>query len=129
LIVALLIVAGAAASAPPSGRSASGDHFGLLLHPLFPHAHGLSRAMPPWSDEERSAADPGGAKTVDQAPGISAGTSEAGARDALAGMLLPLLLAAAAIELTRRRPSTERAPAQRALAPPTPPPRPSASVA
>ena len=99
------------------------DHFGLLLHPLFPHAHGDAHASGPLADAMTGIADLAGTAQVDQAPGISAAASSNAAHDAIAGLLLPLLLAALMLEATRRIPLTELHPEQRALAPPIPPPR------
>lgn len=62
-------------------------------------------------------------RSAQQAPGISAGTSDVGGRDALTGLLLPLLLSAALFELSRRLILNEARPEQRMLAPPLPPPR------
>ena len=61
--------------------------------------------------------------SADQAPGISASTSNSGAHDAIAGLLLPLVLAAILLEAARRVALTDTRPEQRALAPPSPPPR------
>ena len=99
------------------------DHFGLLLHPLFPHAHGDAHASGPLADTVTGIADLVVAAQVDQAPGISAAASNNAAHDAIAGLLLPLLLAALMLEAARRIALTDLRPEQRALAPPLPPPR------
>ncbi len=116
-------------SAPPSCVCIPDDHFGLLLHPLLPHAHGDAHASGPISDLMTGSADPLGMASVDQAPGISAAASSNGAHDAIAGLLLPLVLAASLLEAARRILLTDARPAQRALAPPSPPPRLVPSVA
>jgi hypothetical protein len=117
-----------AMSAPPSCVCAPNDHFGLLLHPLFPHVHGDVRTAILELEQDLSAADvrPG---SYEQAPGISASASETSAHDAIAGLLLPLLLAAMLLESSRRLWWAEPRPEQRALAPPIPPPRLVLSVA
>ena len=105
------------------------DHFGLLLHPLLPHAHGYAHAAGPFADIMTGGVDLVGAASVDQAPGISAAASSNGAHDAIAGLLLPLLLAALLLDAARRLALTDLRPEQRALAPPLPPPRLLPSVA
>jgi hypothetical protein len=92
------------------------DHFGLVLHPLFPHAHGDAHATGPMTDDVDL-------RSVNQAPGISAASSASGAHDAIAGLLLPLVLAAALLDAARRIALTDARPEQRSLAPPSPPPR------
>jgi hypothetical protein len=101
----------------------------LLLHPFFPHAHGDAHAAPVLTDLTSESADLAGAAAVDQAPGISAGTSNSGAHDAIAGLLLPLVIAAALLDAARRIAAVEARPEQRAVAPPIPPPRLVSSVA
>jgi hypothetical protein len=123
VIAALLIVAGLAISAPPSCWCMPGDHFGLLLHPLVPHAHGAAHGTDLASDEAAPAGSLTDVMMADQAPGISAPTSVLGAHDAVAGLLLPLLLAAIMLEASRRARIADPRPEQRALAPPIPPPR------
>jgi hypothetical protein len=123
VIAALLIVAGLAISAPPSCWCVPGDHFGLLLHPLVPHAHGAAHGPDLPGDEGASAGSPTDVMTADQAPGISAPTSVLGAHDALAGLLLPVVLAASVLGVSRRARIADLQPEQRALAPPIPPPR------
>lgn len=54
LVAALLIVVGLAVSVPPSFGTVDGDHVGLLLHPLFPHAHGSAESLS--SPDDRPAA-------------------------------------------------------------------------
>jgi len=122
LIAALLIVVGLSVSAPPSCWCAPDEHFGMLLHPLFPHVHGDIHSL----SMARGEVQPDDAttlRTVEQAPGISAGASDAGPHDVLTGLLLPLFLAAALLELSRRLLLAELRPEQRALTPPSPPPR------
>ena len=106
-------------SAPPSCVCATDDHFGVLLHPLFPHAH----AAGPLAEAMAHGEEPLGL-AADQAPGISAAASTSGAHDAIAGLLLPLVLAAILLEAARRVALTDARPEQHALAPPLPPPRP-----
>jgi hypothetical protein len=120
LIAVILIVAGLAVSAPPACLCAPDDHFGLLLHPMFPHAHG---AVHQGWEAEASAPDSVAPGAVDQAPGISAQASDGGARDAIAGPLLPLLLAALFVEIGRRIYLNQPPPHGRTTSPPTPPPR------
>jgi hypothetical protein len=94
------------------------DHFGQLLHPLFPHAHGDSH-RPIFQDDARLA----GTAAFDQAPGISAPPVAGSFLDAISGLLLPTLLAAMLLAASRRIVTAEARPEQRALAPPIPPPR------
>jgi hypothetical protein len=119
----LLIVVGLAISAPPSCWCAPDNHFGLLLHPLFLHAHGDAHSPGPLGDDEFKGVDLVGATTVDEAPGISASATGAETHHAFAGLLLPLLLAAMLLEASRRIALADSQPEQRALAPPIPPPR------
>jgi hypothetical protein len=125
----VLIVAGLAISAPPSCWCAPDEHFGLLLHPLLPHAHGDAHASGPLTERVTGGFELHGRLSVDPAPGISAAPSSSGAHDAIAGLLLPLLLAAMVLETTRRLALADARPEQRALAPPYPPPRLARSVA
>jgi hypothetical protein len=124
----LLIVAGLSMTAPPTCVCSPDDHFGMLLHPLFPHVHGDSHAISSWSDDAQhdGSAD---VRSAQQAPGISAGSTDVGARDAVTGLLLPFLLAAALVEISRRLRLQELRPEQRTLAPPLPPPRIAATLA
>ena len=110
-------------STPPSCWCAPDDHFGLLLHPLLPHGHGDAHVVTDVADLEAGGLDLGTAPSVDEAPGLSAATSNAGPHDAIAGLLLPLVLAAALLDAARRISLTDLQPEQRALAPPIPPPR------
>ena len=121
LFAALLIVAGLAMSAPPSCVCAPSEHFGLLLHPLFPHVHGGVHSI---AAERAEPSDGGqGVVGVEQAPGISAGSTDSSAHDVLSGMALPLLLAAVLLAAAPRLTMPEARPEQRTLAPPSPPPR------
>jgi hypothetical protein len=120
LLAALLIVAGLAISAPPSCVCASDEHFGLLLHPLFPHVHGAPHSP---LDAVESLTDASTTTSVEQAPGISAQAAGPGTFDAYAGLLLPLVLAALVLEISQRVRSASSIPEQRSLAPPIPPPR------
>jgi hypothetical protein len=129
LIAALLIVAGLAISAPPTCWCAPDEHFGVLLHPLFPHAHGPAHTTASQQEDVLSATEVSRAASAVEAPAMSALTSDTGARDAVAGLLLPLLLAAMLVEISRRQPRVEPRPDERAVAPPTPPPRLLPSVA
>lgn len=122
LLAALLIVAGLALSAPPSCVCAPDDHFGLAMHPLFPHAHGGPHTASFVPDHQPAGGDDSSARVVDSGPGISAATSQS-AHEAVAGLVLPLLLAGLFLALSRRFPGAERVPAQLALVPPIPPPR------
>jgi hypothetical protein len=115
-------------TAPPSCVCGPDDHFGMLLHPLFPHVHGephtiLVRMDDPQADLSMEL------RVAQQAPGISAATSDVGGRDAVTGLLLPLLLSAALLALSRRLLLHEPEPEQRMLAPPFPPPRISLTLA
>jgi hypothetical protein len=107
-------------SAPPSCWCTPDDHVGLLLHPLFPHAHGDARAEDGKID---------GAIAVDHAPGISAAGVGVSSYDAAAGLLVPLLPSAMTPAGSRYVSAPEARPDQRALAPPIPPPRLAVSVA
>jgi hypothetical protein len=123
-----LIVAGLAMTVPPSCVCGPDDHFGMLLHPLFPHVHGAPHTLVTRSDDSQADASTD-LRAAQQAPGISAGTSDVGGRDAVTGLLLPLFLAAALLEASRRLRLHEPAPEQRMLAPPLPPPRISLTLA
>lgn len=108
-------------TAPPTGSAAPDDHFGLILHPLFPHAHGHAGLV--ISDENQGSDLAVNAPFVGQSPGISASGVDSGGRDVVAGIVLPLLLAGLLMGVSRRRHSAELLPEQRTLAPPFPPPR------
>jgi hypothetical protein len=123
VIAALLIVAGLAISAPPSCWCVPGDHFGLLLHPLVPHAHGAAHGSDLRGDEGAPDGTSADVMMADQAPGISAPTSVLVPHDALVGLLLPHFLAAILLGARRRARIADLQPEQRALAPPIPPPR------
>ncbi|MFN8635638.1 MAG: hypothetical protein U0893_17460 [Chloroflexota bacterium] len=128
----MLLVAGLALTAPPSGPAGPDDHFGLILHPLFPHVHGdVLRATAEASVLDEAAAEDSTSRVsqVEQSPGISAGTSDAGGRDVVAGIVLPLSLAGLLLEIARRRLRVDLPPERRTLAPPLPPPRNALSVA
>ena len=105
------------------------EHFGLLLHPLFAHAHGDAHPSTTVAVSATDEFEPLGMRSVDQAPGISASTSSSAAHDAIAGLLLPLALAGILAEAARRIAMSDVRPEQRALAPPNPPPRLVPSVA
>jgi hypothetical protein len=120
-IAALLLVAGLAMTAPPSFSSGSDDHFGVVLHPLFPHVHGVFSRLAVDDGERSDFASQ--MPRVEQKPGISAPSADSGGRDAVAGIVLPLLLASLAIEAGRRRLLPDLMPEQRAFTPPLPPPR------
>jgi hypothetical protein len=122
LIAALLIVAGLSMTAPPACVCGPDEHFGMLLHPLFPHVHGVPHSFLAERDENQTA-DQTDAVSVQQAPGISAGTADTGVHDVVTGMLLPLFLAAALLEASRRLLLHEPRPEQRMVTPPLPPPR------
>jgi hypothetical protein len=122
LIAAIMVVAGLSISAPPSCVCAPDEHFGLLLHPLFPHIHSDAHGGRIWQQKFEQDGD-ASVRTVEQSPGISAGSSDAGAHDVLTGLLLPLFLAGALLEVSRRLLQSAVRPEQRTLAPPSPPPR------
>ena len=105
-------------TAPPTCVCSPDDHFGMLLHPLFPHVHGEPHASLAGADEAQT-----DVRSAQQAPGISAGSTDVGGRDAVTGLLVPLFLAAALLEVSRRLLLHEPRPEQRMLAPPSPPPR------
>jgi hypothetical protein len=120
-IAALLLVAGLAMTVPPSFSAASDDHFGVVLHPLFPHVHGVVNRLAVDDGERADLASE--LPRFEQKPGISAPSADSGGRDAVAGIVLPLLLAGLAIEAGRRYLLSDLIPEQRAFAPPLPPPR------
>lgn len=122
VLAAVLIVAGLAMTVPPACVCSPDDHFGMLLHPLFPHVHGVPHST--FSLQDDPEADvPVDVRADRRAPGISAGASDVGGRDAVTGLLLPLVLAATLLEVSRRLLLHEPRPEQRMLAPPLPPPR------
>lgn len=109
-------MAGLAISASPSDAFGSDDRFGLILHPLFPHVHGDLRhaAVEAAAVRETSSDDIAmRVSQVEQAPGISAGSSESGGRDVVAGIVLPLVLAGLSVEIARRRLTADLSPQQR----------------
>jgi hypothetical protein len=120
----VLIVVGLSVSVPPSCVCAPDDHFGMLLHPLFPHVHGDAHEIELREDLFHSDDEDSSARAVDQAPGISAGTSDGGLHDVVTGLLLPLFLSAALLEFGRRLIQFDVSPAQQFVQPPSPPPRP-----
>jgi hypothetical protein len=87
---------------------------------MFPHAHG---AIHQGWDSEPVSAEGLTSTVIDLAPGISAQSSDGGAREVIAGMVLPLLLAAMFVQRGRRLLHQEPLPFSRAPSPPTPPPR------
>jgi len=121
VLAALFIVIGLAVSVPPSCWCVSDDHFGMLLHPLFPHHH---------ADDHRSFEDDSESlasvqrELPSRTPGLSAPWGESGFRDIVGGeMLLPSLLALGLL-MTARFLRTRATPLdQVVLAPLTPPPR------
>jgi hypothetical protein len=118
----LLVVAGLSMTAPPACVCGPDEHFGMLLHPLFPHVHGVPHtALAAWDDTQ--ATDQTDVRSVQQAPGLSAGTADTSGHEVVTGLLLPLFLAAALLEASRRLLLHEPLPKQRTLAPPLPPPR------
>ena len=121
LFAALLVVAGLAMSAPPTCVCAPNEHFGLLLHPLFPHSHGAAHALGVWQEEPSDGQQT--ATIVEQVPGISAGTADTLGYDVLSGVILPLFLAAVLLGASRRIVLADLRPEQRTSAPPSPPPR------
>jgi hypothetical protein len=123
LIAAVLIVVGLSVSVPPSCVCAPDDHFGMLLHPLFPHVHGDAHEIELREDIFHNDEDDSSVRTVDQAPGISAGASDSGLHDVVTGLLLPLFLSAALLEFGRRLTHVDLSPAQQFVQPPSPPPR------
>jgi hypothetical protein len=94
----------------------------MLLHPLLPHVHGDVRTALLELEEEQSATDSLPAE-YQSAPGISAAASDLGFHDSIAGLLLPLFLAAVLLDSSRRFWQREPRPDQRGIAPPHPPPR------
>ena len=125
LVAALLIVAGLALSVPPSYGSVQGEHFGMLLHPLFPHVHGdAERAfVPDFAHGAIADAATDDAFAVERTTGIRSHTPEEGFRTTLSGLLLPILLAG--IFLQGRQIRFTRTPLADLhwAAPPAPPPR------
>ena len=116
-------------SVPPSFSASAGDHFGLLLHPLFPHAHG-SAATPFVRDDgasllgdATSLADDHGAATLDQVPGLRGQPADEGFRSAVGGIVLPAILAGLLLHLRQLRHAELRLAQQPWRGPPTPPPR------
>jgi hypothetical protein len=118
----LLIVAGLSITAPPACVCAPDEHFGMLLHPLFPHVHGIAHTGLVERDEPQTP-EQSDVRTAQQAPGLSAGTADTSGYEMVTGLLLPLSLAAALLEASRRLVLHELRPEQRTLAPPLPPPR------
>jgi hypothetical protein len=121
LIAVAIVVVGLAITAPPSSVGLQGDHFGALLHPIFPHVHDVAHSFEAdGSPASLASHDPA---SRDVAPGLSVPLSEAGAREAAVGIVLPFVLADALVELSRRRQLFEPRLVGRPVSPPTPPPR------
>ena len=118
LIAVVIVVVGLALTAPPSTEGLAGDHFGALLHPIFPHVHSYADTF-----EAEGSLVSHDASSRSVAPGLNAPLSEYGAREAAAGIVVPFVLAAALIELSRKRQLFEPRLIGRPVAPPTPPPR------
>lgn len=129
LVAALLIVVGLAVSVPPSFGTVDGDHVGLLLHPLFPHAHGSAESLSS-PDDRPAARDAAGSLTADadwraadQVPGIRGPVADAGFRSALSGIVLPTLLAGVLFHFRQLQVADARRHQQHWRGPPAPPPR------
>lgn len=125
LVAALLIVTGLALSTPPVFETASDDHFGQLLHPLFWHVHGGAHHS---ADQNADADDEAAGESIEvsnleQSPSLRGESPEDSARLAMGGMLLPTCLAVAWLHVTRLGWEEAELPWQGRLAPPTPPPR------
>jgi hypothetical protein len=116
-----IVVVGLAFSAPPSSVGFAGDHLGALLHPIFPHAHGNGHTFAVDGPPDAFASHQPASRDV--APGLSVPLSEPGAREAAAGIIMPFVLAASLIELSRRRHWFKPRLVGRPVSPPTPPPR------
>jgi hypothetical protein len=105
LVAALLIVVGLLVSVPPSFGAAEGDHFGLLLHPLLPHAHGSAMSAPTpgdrtsLRDNARALTAVSTSTAVTQAPVIRGQVADGGFRSALSGIVLPTFLAGVLLHL------------------------------
>jgi hypothetical protein len=127
LIAVAILVASLALSAPPSAFAVSGDHFGALVHPIFPHVHGDGHALAPDDPLANLASHEPASRDI--APGLSVPLGQTGAPDAAAGIVLPFALLALMISLTRALRIFEPALAGRPIAPPTPPPRLLTSIA
>jgi hypothetical protein len=129
LVAALLIVVGLAVSVPPSFGTAGADHFGLLLHPLFPHVHGSGTSifMPDdvltVTNDRALPSDDVGWTAFDQAPGVRGQVADDGFRSVLSGIVLPTLLAGALLQLSQIRLAVARLAHQDWRGPPAPPPR------
>jgi hypothetical protein len=121
LLAALFIVIGLAVSVPPSCWCVRDDHFGVLLHPLFPHRHADDHgAYEPESDALANISH----EVERQAPGISAPLGATGIWDISGGeILLPSLLALGLLMTTRFLRTRAASLDQVVLAPLTPPPR------
>ena len=115
-------------SVPPSFSASAGDHVGLLLHPLFPHAHGsaatpfvqdgaprLGDSTSPTSDHE--------VRAIDQVPGLRGQPADEGLRSAVGGIVLPAILAGLLLHLRQLRHAELRLAQQPWRGPPSPPPR------
>jgi hypothetical protein len=125
LIAALLVVLGLALSVPASCWCSTGDHVGMLIHPLFPHHHGDAHG--PWVDDtlDGTAATSGDTSALD-VPLLLIGTSvpDAGGRGLAGGEIaLPALLAMLLLTARRLRAGDSPSSVQFVLAPTSPPPR------
>jgi hypothetical protein len=107
---------------PPSFSKSASDHFGLLLHPLFPHVHGAGHEDAPAADAPAygMTADH---LNLDQQPGLRGQPIDDGFRAGVGGILMPLLLAGLLLDSRRLRHTLLAVPHQHWRSPPAPPPR------
>ena len=123
LVAALLIVVGLASSAPPTYGTTSGDHFGLLLHPIFLHSHGDGHTS---SNHARELPPEAEAVTMldgEQSPSIQSQPVENGGRVMVGGMVPPLALRTPTLNVMWQHHELAWLLQQDGYAPLTPPPR------
>jgi hypothetical protein len=116
-----LIVAGLSLSVPPSFSASASDHFGLLLHPLFPHTHAGGHPDLPLVAMDGTTAEQ---LNLDQQPTLRSQPLEDSFRAGAGGILLPLVLAGVLLDARRLRHTLLAVPHQHWHIPPAPPPRP-----
>lgn len=120
-LVAFAIVVGLTASVPASFGASATEHFGVLLHPMFPHVHAVD--YPDRAGPEAHGAGSTLFLEFDQQPGLRGQPVDSGFRPGASGMLVPLALAALAAAAGRLHQPPQAVPSQTWRAPPAPPPR------
>lgn len=121
LLTVLLVVLGLALTAPPGAAVQAGDHFGALIHPIFPHVH---------TDETGGTFDDAWAQDAthlplsqEAAPGLAVPQLGSGVHEGIGGIGLPFALAVILVAVKAPVAFGAFRLIGRAVSPPTPPPR------